>query len=56
MSDEVRTERQGAAFVVTIDRPARRNAVDGPTAEALHAAYEAFEADDLVVAAMSFLK
>ena len=45
-SDEVRTERVGAAFVVTIDRPERRNAVDGPTAEALRAAYDAFEADD----------
>jgi enoyl-CoA hydratase len=32
--------------VVTIDRPERRNAVDGPTAEALHAAYERFEADE----------
>ena len=28
-------ERQGAAAVLTIDRPERRNAVDGPTAEAL---------------------
>ncbi|WP_445151713.1 crotonase/enoyl-CoA hydratase family protein [Baekduia sp. Peel2402] len=46
MSDPVRTERVGAALVVTIDRPERRNAVDGPTAVALHAAYEAFEADD----------
>ena len=31
----VSTERVGAAFVVTIDRPERRNAVDGPTAEAM---------------------
>jgi enoyl-CoA hydratase len=46
MPDEVRTARVGAAFVVTIDRPARRNAVDGPTAVALRAAYDAFEADD----------
>jgi enoyl-CoA hydratase len=46
MSDPVRYERIGAAALVTIDRPERRNAVDGPTAEALHAAYEAFEADD----------
>jgi enoyl-CoA hydratase/carnithine racemase len=28
----VSSERAGAAFVVTIDRPERRNAVDGPTA------------------------
>jgi enoyl-CoA hydratase len=47
MSPEpVRYERRGAAAVVTIDRPERRNAVDGPTAEALLAALERFEADD----------
>jgi enoyl-CoA hydratase len=45
-ADEVRYERHGAAAVVTIDRPQRRNAVDGPTAEALKAAYHAFENDD----------
>jgi enoyl-CoA hydratase len=44
--DPVRYERVGAAAVVTIDRPERRNAVDGPTAEALLAALERFEADD----------
>jgi enoyl-CoA hydratase len=31
---------------VTIDRPARRNAVDGPTAVALLEAYRRFEADE----------
>jgi len=46
MPDEVRYERIGAAAVLTIDRPERRNAVDGPTAEALKAGYESFEADD----------
>jgi len=46
MSDPVRYEQLGAAAVVTIDRPERRNAVDGPTAEALNAAYHRFEADD----------
>lgn len=35
--DEVRYERVGDAAVLTIDRPARRNAVDGATAEALKA-------------------
>ena len=45
-ADEVRTARTGAAYVVTIDRPARRNAVDGRTADALVAALDAFEADD----------
>jgi len=44
--DEVRYERVGAAAVLTIDRPARRNAVDGPTADALLEGYRAFVADD----------
>ncbi len=44
--DEVRYERIGAAAVLTIDRPARRNAVDGPTADRLFEGYEAFAADD----------
>jgi enoyl-CoA hydratase len=39
-------ERRGPAALVTIDRPARRNAVDGPTAAALLAAFERFCADD----------
>jgi enoyl-CoA hydratase len=42
----VRYERRGAAAVVTIDRPERRNAVDGATAAALLAAYERFADDD----------
>ena len=42
----VRYERIGAAALVTIDRPERRNAVDGPTADALQEAYERFAADD----------
>ncbi|HWM11164.1 MAG TPA: crotonase/enoyl-CoA hydratase family protein [Solirubrobacteraceae bacterium] len=41
----VRYERLGAAAVVTIDRPERRNAVDGATATELLAAYERFAAD-----------
>ena len=32
--------------MLTIDRPERRNAVDGPTAELLARAVERFEADD----------
>src|SRR5436309_2914858 len=44
-SDQVRYERHGSTALVTIDRPERRNAVDGPTAEALQAAFERFEAD-----------
>jgi enoyl-CoA hydratase len=46
LSEAVRYERRGAAAVVTIDRPERRNAVDGPTAELLAEAYTRFESDD----------
>jgi enoyl-CoA hydratase len=42
----VLTAPEGATFVVTINRPERRNAVDGPTAAALAEAFRAFEADD----------
>jgi enoyl-CoA hydratase len=46
VTEPVSYERTGAAAVITIDRPERRNAVDGPTADALGAAYERFVADD----------
>ncbi len=46
MSSEVRYERRGAAAVLTIDRPQRRNAVDGATAAGLRRGLEEFEADD----------
>jgi len=42
----IRFERVGAAAVLTIARPERRNAVDGPTAERLGEAYREFVADD----------
>ncbi len=45
MSTEVRYERQGAAAVLTIDRPQRRNAVDGATAAGLRRGLEEFESD-----------
>ncbi len=41
----VHVER-GEVWVITIDRPAARNAVDRSTADALAAAFVAFEADD----------
>lgn len=41
----VRVERQGAVTTVILDRPEVKNAVDRATAEALTAAFEAFEAD-----------
>ena len=44
--DAVGYERRGAAALVTIDRQHRRNAVDGPTAAALHDALARFEAED----------
>ncbi|MEU6477403.1 crotonase/enoyl-CoA hydratase family protein [Streptomyces sp. NPDC047017] len=42
----IRVERQGHVTTVVLARPAARNAVDGPTAAALAAAFRAFEADD----------
>jgi len=42
----VRYEREGAASVLTIDRPQRRNAVDAATAAALREGLERFEADE----------
>ena len=46
MSDEVRVERQGPVTTVIINRPAARNAVNGPTAAQLVAAFEEFDVDD----------
>jgi enoyl-CoA hydratase len=45
-TDTVTVERHGERLVVTIQRPAVRNGVDGPTAAALAAAFRDFEADD----------
>jgi len=42
----VRVEREGPVSVVTIDRPARRNAVDGPAAAALAGAFREFDRDE----------
>jgi enoyl-CoA hydratase len=46
VAEPVRYERIGAAAVLTIDRPERRNAVDGPTADLLSEGYQRFVADD----------
>jgi enoyl-CoA hydratase len=43
---KVSYERKGAAAVLTIERPERRNAVDPETADELLAGYRSFEADD----------
>ncbi|MBX9392486.1 crotonase/enoyl-CoA hydratase family protein [Streptomyces sp. TRM72054] len=42
----VRVERQQHVTTVVLSRPEARNAVDGPTAADLAAAFRAFEADD----------
>jgi enoyl-CoA hydratase len=44
--DPVTYERRGAAALLTIDRQERRNAIDGPTAELIAAAYDRFAEDD----------
>ncbi|KHO26909.1 enoyl-CoA hydratase [Mycolicibacterium setense] len=46
MTEAVRVERNGPVTTVIIDRPHARNAVDGPTAAALYAAFEQFDADE----------
>ncbi len=46
MSGELRYERVGAAAVMTIDRPERRNAIDAAAAEAFREGLKEFEADE----------
>ncbi|MGO4256628.1 crotonase/enoyl-CoA hydratase family protein [Marmoricola sp. RAF53] len=48
----VHYEPSGDLVTITIDRPEVRNAVDGPTAEALADAFRAFEADDALSVAV----
>ena len=48
----VRYEVDGPVAVVTIDRPEVRNAVDPPTAEALREAFERFNVDSSLAAAV----
>ncbi|GAA4370383.1 crotonase/enoyl-CoA hydratase family protein [Actinomadura verrucosospora] len=49
----VRTERRGPVHVITLDRPDRRNAVDGPTARRLADAVRAFEDGDAKAAVVT---
>src|SRR5262245_12987828 len=42
----IRLERHDAVATIVMDRPEARNAVDGPAARALAAAFREFEADD----------
>lgn len=54
LADTVRFEADGPVAIVTIDRPQVRNAVDGPTAAGLAAAFRRFEAtEDLAVAILT---
>jgi enoyl-CoA hydratase len=46
MSEELRYERVGAAAVITIDRPQRRNAIDAAAADAFRQGLKDFEADE----------
>src|ERR1700740_759941 len=53
MSEQaVRVERSGAVSTVLLYRPSRRNAVDGPAAAALAAAFRAFDADPAAAVAV----
>ena len=46
MSQSIRISRDGPVAIIEIDRPHRRNAVDGATANKLFDAFKAFDADD----------
>lgn len=45
-------DRRPPLIVITINRPAVRNAVDGPTAQALAAAFRAFDTDTAIAVAI----
>ncbi|MFG1925441.1 enoyl-CoA hydratase/isomerase family protein [Cryptosporangium sp. NPDC048952] len=49
---EVLLERDGAAAIVTLNRPSRKNALDGGTKTALRAALESVATDDTVRAVL----
>jgi len=50
--DAIRYETEGPVAIVTINRPQARNAVDGPTAAELAAAFRRFADDDALAAAV----
>ena len=50
----VRIEKNGRVATVVLHRPEARNAVDGPTAEALHSAFVTLDADPSVHAMVLF--
>ncbi len=52
MSGGVRVERSGAVTTVIMNRPAARNAVNGPAAAELYAAFDEFDKDDSAAVAV----
>ncbi len=46
MTEVLKLERRGRIFIVTVNRPERRNAFDLATAEAIYRAFKQFDADD----------
>jgi enoyl-CoA hydratase len=50
--DPVRVEREGPVTTVLLSRPERRNAVDGPTAQALAEAFKDFDSDPTTAVAV----
>ena len=46
MAEPVTAERRGHVLVITINRPAARNALDGAAARAMAAAADELDADD----------
>ena len=51
---DVRVERDGPVTTVVLHRPGARNAVDGPTAQALAEAFRAFDEDDAAAVAVLY--
>lgn len=45
----VLVEKRGSTTIVTINRPHKRNCVNGPTARALYQAFLDFDADNTVI-------
>lgn len=52
VSDSVIVTREGAVTVIAINRPERKNAVDGATATRLFEAFQAFDADERAAVAV----
>ena len=50
----VSIEKSGPVTTIILDRPQARNAVDGPTAEALAEAFRQFEADENALVAVFY--